>query len=478
MTTNNPSTRLLPASANLTTPATAQSAPSKRKTPTTRLVKKVLDLRHGIPTLVDAGVVLDQLTAPMFSALRLETEGKKKQGESLFRCGQCNAPVRIHAGNNSGEGKDAHFSHYGLNGVPCSWRSGKEVNSSGAAQYDGAQEGPEHKELKAALVRCLQSDPGFTNISEERVLQLDGDHRKPDVSASYNGQFIALEIQLARPMLKTINDRVAAYAKAGIPLVWITTAHVILNLPSQAFRDLYFNSGGRIFTIDQGSCERSEDTGKLHLRELTLEPVVKPPFALFNRWSSKMVGPQVILQPEAQRHQDGKRRYGEVLGQQVANHAPHLAPIIKNALASGREPRSVAGAWDKLRRLVGGRDMDQAHADELWPVLGWLHTVGRLGSSEALLPNGSPEEIAHGAIAILRSRRGRNWIPLLETVADHVPLVAQALQPNSRALMAQLKSQDEKIHPFHIYHKHMLAVLYPSLAFYLLAKPPQGKPRH
>ena len=43
--------------------------------------------------------------------------------------------------------------------------------------------------------------------------------------------------------------------------------------------------------------------------------------------------------------------------------------------------------------------------------------------------------------------------------------------------MAQLKSQDEKLHSFHIYHKHMLSVLYPWLAFYLLAKPPQGKPR-
>jgi hypothetical protein len=476
MSTHKPSAH---ASAPLAIPAisaTPKTASPKRKKLIQRSVKKVLDLRYGSATLVEAGVVLDQLTAPMFSDLRLGSESHKAQGKIQFRCGQCNAPVRIHAGKNSGEGKDAFFSHYGQKGVPCAWRSGKEINSSSAAQFSGRHEGFEHKELKTALVQCLRSDPGFTNISEERVLQFDGERRKPDVSASYGGQFIAFEIQLARPMLKTINERAAAYAKAGIRLVWITTAHVICNLPSQAFRDLYFASGGRIFTIDQGSCERSEDTKTLHLRELTIVPVVKPPFSVFNRWSSRMVGPQVILMPEAQRHSEGKRRYGEVLGQQVASHAPNLIPLIKDAIGGGRELRSVAGAWDKLRRLVGGRDLDQAHADGLRSMLGWLHMVETLYRSKDLPPGRRVDEIATGALAILRSPKGRNWIPLLELVADQVPLVAQALQPQARALMARLKSQDNRLYSFHLYHKHMLSVLHPWLAFHLLAKAPQSTP--
>ncbi|ODT79945.1 MAG: hypothetical protein ABS76_18530 [Pelagibacterium sp. SCN 64-44] len=75
--------------------------------------------------------------------------------------------------------------------------------------------------------------------------------------------------------------------------------------------------------MDAASYERSEDTSVLNLRELSLEPCIQHPFAIYNRWR-RMVGPEAILMPEAQRHAEGQRAYAAALAEKLQAKAPGL----------------------------------------------------------------------------------------------------------------------------------------------------------
>ncbi len=276
-----------------------------------------------------------------------------------------------------------------------------------------------------------------------------------------------------------INHRTAAYKEAGITLVWVTSAHELARLNNQGFRDLYLPSGGRIFAVDAASYERSEESSVLHLRELSLEPCIQHPFALFNRWRSRMVDPDIILLPEGQRHAEGQRAYAAALAEKLQAQAPGLSEKIARTLASGDEPALVAAEWSALAKLIGARDLRQSIQDELPRVLRWLQAVERLNTAEGPARELAAKTVAGCAAHIVAAHRtGKHWIPLIEHVADAVPAVGAVLNPDLRARMTRIKASPDKLHPFHTYHRQMIAALHPWLAFWLLAKAPAGTAPH
>ncbi|MEO9296838.1 hypothetical protein [Devosia alba] len=86
--------------------------------------------------------------------------------------------------------------------------------------------------------------------------------------------------------------------------------------------------------------------------------------------------------------------------------------------------------------------------------------------------------VAARAAAIVASRTGKHWVPLLEHVGDSVPAVKAVFTRDLRTAMIRLKASAGRLHPFHIYHRHMISALHPWLAFWLLAKAPNGKAPH
>ena len=283
---------------------------------------------------------------------------------------------------------------------------------------------------------------------------------------------------MARLTLTTINERTAAYRAARIALVWVTSAHELALLSNQAFRDIYLAAGGRILAIDTASYQRSEDTGVLHVRELSLEPSVQHPFAIYNRWRSRMVGPEVILMPERQRHAEGQRAYAAALAEKLQAKAPGLTAKIASTVASGADLNLVAAEWSALAKLVSARGLRQSVQDELTPVLRWLHAVERLNNATGQDKEVAGKLVAVCAAAIVAARIGKHWIPLVEHVADAVPVVAAVLSPDLRIKMMRLKASAGKLHPFHAYHRHMISSLHPWLSFWLLAKAPAGTAPH
>lgn len=448
---------------------------------THRAIKKVLDARGAEPVLMPVDAVLDGLTAVDLTAVRRDVAHQRGEGNILFRCGLCNSPVYVAVSHtaSTGDGRGAFFKHHGGAPADCDWRTPEVMRDTGAGQFGGNQEGEPHWRLKNCLADSIRCDPDFSEpIVDKHFIKIGDGHRKPDVFTSYRGRPIAFEVQLARMPLITITQRTAAYRAAGITLVWVTSAHELALLNNQSFRDLYLAAGGRILAVDAASYERSEETSVLHLRELSLEPSIQHPFAIYNRWRSRMVGPEIILMPEAQRHTGGQRAYAAALAEQLHAMAPGLTAKIGSTVASGADLNLAAAEWSALVKLVGARDLRQSLQDELPRVLRWLQAVERLNNALGQDKELAAKVVAACAAAIVAARTGKHWIPLIEHVADAVPAVASVLSPELRTKMTRLKASPGKLHPFHAYHRHMISALHPWLAFWLLAKAPAGTAPH
>lgn len=446
---------------------------------TRRAIRKVIDARGAEPVIMPVDALLDGMTAVDLTTVRRAIAQERCEGNMLFRCGQCNSPVYLAVSHtaSTGDGRGAYFKHYGGTPTECDWRTPDVMRDTGADQFGGLQEGEDHQRLKNCLADSIRCDPDFSEpMVDKHFIKIGDGHRKPDVLASYKGRPIAFEVQLARMPLPTITERTAAYRAAGITLVWVTSAHELALLNNQSFRDLYLASGGRILAVDAASYERSEETSVLHLRELSLEACIQHPFSVYNRWRSRMVGPEVILMPEAQRHAEGQRAYAAALAEKLQAKAPTLMEKIAITVASGADLALVAAEWSALAKLVGARDLRQSIQDELPRVLRWLQAVERLNNATG------PDMAVAGKVvadaAIVAGRTGKHWIPLIEHVADAVPAVAAVLTPELRTKMLRVKASPGKLHPFHAYHRHMISALHPWLAFWLLAKAPNGLAPH
>lgn len=448
---------------------------------TRRAIKKVVDARGVEPLIMPVDALLDGMTAVDLTAVRRSIAQGRGEGNILFRCENCNSPVYLAVSHttSTGDGRGAYFKHYGGTPADCDWRTPDVMRDTGAGQFGGNQEGEPHWRLKHCLADSIRCDPDFSEpVVDKHFIKIGDGHRKPDVFTTYKGQPITFELQLARMPLTTITERTAAYLEAGIALVWVTSAHELSLLNNQSFRDLYLAAGGRILAVDAASYERSEVTSVLHLRELSLEPAIQHPFAIYNRWRSRMVGPEVILMPDGQRHAEGQRAYAAALAEKLQAKAPGLTVKIAGTVASGANLNLLAAEWSALAKLVGARDLRQSVQDELPCVLRWLQAVERLNNAEGTDKEVAGKVVAACAAAIVAARTGKHWIPLIEHVADAVPVVAAVLKPELRTKMVRLKSSPGKLHPFHAYHRHMISALHPWLAFWLLAKAPNGLAPH
>ncbi|WP_157959623.1 DUF6035 family protein [Devosia submarina] len=448
---------------------------------TRRAIKKVIDARGSEPVLMPVDAVLDGLTAVDLTTVRRAIAHERGEGSILFRCGQCNGPLQLSSSRESstGDGRGAFFKHSHRTPEGCTWYTPAAQRSTGAKQFGGLQEGEQHWRLKNLLADSIRCDPDFSEpVVDKHFIKIGDGHRRPDISTTHKGQPIALELQLARLTLTTITERTAAYRAAGITLVWVTSAHELSLLNNQSFRDLYLAAGGRILAVDAASYERSEETSILHLRELSLEPCIQHPFAIYNRWRSRMVGPEIILMPEGQRHAEGQQAYAAALAEKLQAKAPALTEKIASTVASGADLNLAAAEWSALAKLIGARELRHSLQDELPLVLRWLQAVERQTSANGEEKALAGKVVAACAAAIAAARTGKHWIPLIEHVADAVPAVASVLSQELRTKMTRLKASSGKLHPMHAYHRHMISALHPWLAFWLLAKAPAGTAPH
>lgn len=219
--------------------------------PTNQIVEVIDTLADG-DVIVDAKGFLNALDAEGLALLRRTTHHQRREGNPRFLCGFCKHPLHIRvmsvAGSGVLGGRRAHFVHDPrTENRDCPF--GHFADGSSPAEIDGVrfagrQEGARHRFLKSALRNMLLADPHIATADcEVLVTGLTPDKkptwRRPDVSAmTIDGRQIAFDVQLASPLIHTIDGRESFYARQGIAWHWIVDVDQLARLQRQGFQDL------------------------------------------------------------------------------------------------------------------------------------------------------------------------------------------------------------------------------------------------
>ena len=251
------------------TPRTPSHSPRPQ-----RSVALVHDHRTAPATLVETAACLDPLDARGVSTLRIAITTAHRRGETLFTCATCGGAVGLvvqRMDEAETGGTRGYFRHRTRSTPPCPQASGemRHPDEVEARRFDGAQEGRRHARLKALLAERLAQEPGVTDVAVERPLLHAGGWRQPDVQAVIGGRRTAFEVQIARPLLRTIVGRAAFYAAAGVDLVWVLDARFLREtLGRQAFHDIAWSQSGHVTAFDERFVAQR---GPMQLRLVSLQ---------------------------------------------------------------------------------------------------------------------------------------------------------------------------------------------------------------
>lgn len=449
-----------------------------------RAIKEVID------TTLPAGQqlrtvqnVADALTQVGVTNLRTELGIARAAGSSRFLCATCGEPVHM-AQRPPGpdvpkDGRAAYFKHYAnRDAPPCTCRTSGGPHDVGAAKFAGLQEGLDHETLKHQLAACLSADPRFTDIQiERRVTAADGSWRVPDVSAMFEGELVAFDLQLATLPITTILARGGFYAASNVKHAWLTDAADLSRLTQQAFIDLHLNSGGRIFAIGDGSVAVSLRSNTFHLSELSILPRLAAELAPHNVWRRDLVDTSVIFMDPIQRAIEGQRRYREALTVQATTLFGPDRSAIRCAASADQSLRTVGLHWTRIAEAIRASRIEAAISDDVGPVLAFLALVERwVTAAPADRPVKLPE-LQRRLDSLLAARHGLHWAPLVEVVCKTIPALVPALSPANLARLNAHRTAADTVRPLLRWHAGMLCVLFPWVAFRLMAKAPKHLPQ-
>lgn len=190
-----------------------------------------------------------------------------------YICSICQTPVYLV----SSILKRDFFRHKHEDGnCPALTRTGLTRDQTLAAIYNGLQETEKHKHIKAILADSLTSDNRFKNIKIEKVIKnFDRTSwRKPDVSATYNGNLIAFEIQLATTLLDIIIAREKFYRSISGFIFWVFSDFQSYN-DRLSKLDIFHNNNCNAFIINNYTHSLSKSSKTFHLLCQWLNPYSK-----------------------------------------------------------------------------------------------------------------------------------------------------------------------------------------------------------
>lgn len=439
-----------------------------------RAIREVIDLSR--PTghqRREVGAVLNPLTEAMLRDFRREVAGKIADGSPRFLCACCQSPVELRSNPASAtvprDGRAAHFRHPVGAGL-CDWRTPHDPHV--AARKYPTNEGPEHAFLKAQLVDCLSRDPRFSDIQvEKQVPILGGTRLQPDVSATFLDQLIAFDIQLSTTGLKVVMDREKGYRGAGYQHVWLTGPE-IARLTQACFGDIHSGAGGRIFVIDPGSVAATMRTDQFQLREISLAPRLAKGKAMHSIWTSAMVGADVIMKPAPQRKAESLARYQRVMDTAAYEALGAPRERIRDNAARGLPLKAVMPDWRAIASYVDGDKYDRAGGDGLGAILAFLEQVERCCMDLTIETDDAMLRELRRRTDIVLNQPG--WAPLVELVLGIVPGMDDAMGP---AQLEQLhRATARRGSSIMTWYRSMLSVLYPWLAYQLIARAPRFTP--
>lgn len=258
------------------------SRPATNDGPATPSIQQVIDLEtNGTPQTLVAQDFLAGLDAEGLALLRRSIHRHRHAGTPRFVCGYCREPVHIRvtsvAASGVSDGRRAMFVHDPrgtLRDCPYGNFSGHDSPAMIDGQrFRGQQEGARHKRLKTEICEMLQADPAVASANVEVLvtgLTPDGHKtwRRPDVLAvMHDGRRLAIDVQLAAPLIHTIDGRERFYAAEGIAWHWVVDADQPALLQLQGFQDLTLPQASRVLGFNDtiANIAKSDNQTRFHL---------------------------------------------------------------------------------------------------------------------------------------------------------------------------------------------------------------------
>lgn len=204
--------------------------------------------------------ILTDLDAEGLALLRRSIHRHRRAGSPRFVCGYCTEPVHIRVtsvtASGVSDGSRATFVHDPramLRDCPYGNFSGDNSPAMIDGQrFRGQQEGARHKHLKTQICEMLQADPQVANADVEVLVtgktpERDRSWRRPDVLAVMrDGRRLAIDVQIATPLIHTIDGREQFYANEGIAWHWVVDTDQLELLHLQGFQDLALPQASRV----------------------------------------------------------------------------------------------------------------------------------------------------------------------------------------------------------------------------------------
>jgi len=182
-------------------------------------ITEVRSTRSGL-ILTARQYIVSQRYDRLIRSRNLIRDGNYRR-EPRLTCAMCGVPVYLV----SSKRKSFFFRHIIEDGsCPAQTRGAWSYDQIKAMKYHGAQESDAHRRMKMLLERSLLTDPGASEIHQEKTWRAAGcpaSYRRPDVQAVYSGVRLAFEAQLSTTFLDVVVGRRAFYRDDGALLIWV-----------------------------------------------------------------------------------------------------------------------------------------------------------------------------------------------------------------------------------------------------------------
>ncbi len=259
-----------------------------------------LDTETG--NLIKAEELLAMDEEALRALRRASLEGVKRSGvlenQPRLRCALCEGPVHISMRRT--EAGNRWFSHHG-EVMECPYRAERRMSPEEqfAWQYQGQQEGAEHKRLKHFIADWVEREPGFQSVWRDKVRPSalrSGEWKRPDVRATIGKMEIVFEIQLSYTFLSEVLRRDAFYCEEHVHIFWIFRK---FEPHREVIRDEFFHNRRNIFVLDADAEYETARRGRLTLRCHYQTPSLAGD-VLTEQWGSRYVHLDELIYPEPQ----------------------------------------------------------------------------------------------------------------------------------------------------------------------------------
>tara|TARA_R110002020_G_scaffold25225_7_gene82125 strand:- start:2083 stop:3501 length:1419 start_codon:yes stop_codon:yes gene_type:complete len=261
-------------------------------------IEEVINLDTG-EIVETAGYIRGHRYGDLIHA-RLRVRSRLRNQSPEFACALCGTPAYIV----SNQKKNFFFRHAAEDGsCPSLTRGELTEQEIRARKYHGLQESTAHKRIKGMIVRSLNADAAFADVSEEkswRSISSPRQRRQPDVQARLGDLRIAFEIQLSTTFLDVVVGRREFYRGENAMLIWIM-GHFDPNYRRLTTDDMLFSNNANILVADEQTAALSEASGVFHLRCIHRRPG-RDSHGIIGAWEEHVVPiHQLTLDVEDQR---------------------------------------------------------------------------------------------------------------------------------------------------------------------------------